>query len=319
MNIISVQVKHLSGDAEDQGPAQGEQPRARTRERGSETSGDHQRDRVRRRTRGFYGDRPRTPALACLGASLISFASLSFLLSVEAGADVAQKGNVRVAFSGRMTPQSLPRSGAVPVRVAVGARISAVDGTTPPALRRIRIEINRHGRLQSAGLPSCNFDQIQPSTTAGARRACGDALVGRGAFSSNVLLPEISPFPSEGSLDAFNGTYRGRPAILAHIYGTDPVPTSYTIPFTISRSSGTYGVTLSAPMPATGSGWGYITALSLNLGRSYTIGGERRSYLAAACPLPAGIDTASYRFARATFDFGAETVSSVLSRHCHAR
>ena len=31
---------------------------------------------------------------------------------------------------------------------------------------------------------------------------------------------------AEGKLYAFNGRWHGRPAILAHVYGTKPVPTS---------------------------------------------------------------------------------------------
>jgi hypothetical protein len=76
------------------------------------------------------------------------------------------------------------------------------------------------------------------STTAEAISACRSSLVGTGTFSANVKLPEQSPFPSEGKVLAFNGRFKGRPAILAHIYGTRPVPTSYVLPFTISRGKG---------------------------------------------------------------------------------
>ncbi len=68
---------------------------------------------------------------------------------------------------------------------------------------------------------------------------------------------------------------RASPAILAHVYGTEPIPTSYTIPFTISSAKGDYGTTLTAPMPDVGNEWGFITGLSLNLGRSFKDHGER--------------------------------------------
>jgi hypothetical protein len=234
-------------------------------------------------------------------------------------ADVTQQGSIRVTFSGQLTPHRLPRSGAAPVRVAVGAQIDALDPASPPSLRKIKIEINRHGRFNPRGLPICRYDQIQPSTTADALAACHGSLIGKGSFSSQVLSPEVAPFPSQGALYAFNGVYHGKPAILAHVYGSTPVPTSYTIPFVLSRATGTYGTALSAPMPLADSEWGYVTGLSLNLGRIFRFKGERRGYLTADCPAPAGTAVAPFDFARATFFFGSGTISQTLTRSCRAQ
>jgi hypothetical protein len=269
-----------------------------------------------RRTCGPYSGRARTQRWAVLGATL-ALASLAISV-LSAQAEVTQGSNVRVIFKGKLTPRSLPRSGLAPVRVAVGATIVPAAGTAPPSLRKIQIEINRHGRFDLQGLPVCRFDQIQPSSTRNALASCKPALVGKGHFSSTVLQPEASPFPSEGTLYAFNGTYKGKPAILAHVYGTEPIPTSYTIPFTISSAKGDYGTALTAPMPNVGNEWGFITGLSLNLGRTFHYRGQRHSYVAAGCPAPKGVSIAPFDFARATFSFGVEKVSSVLSRSCRA-
>jgi hypothetical protein len=201
----------------------------------------------------------------------------------------------------------------------VGVRIDALDPAAPPSLRKIKIEINRHGRFNPEGLPICQYNQVQPATTADALDACRRSLVGKGSFSSKVLSPEVTPFPSQGALYAFNGVYHGKPAILAHVYGTTPVPTSYTIPFVLSKAKGTYGTALSAPMPLADSEWGYITGLSLNLGRVFRAGGERRGYLSADCPAPKGIRVAPFAFARATFYFGESKLSSTLNRSCRAK
>jgi hypothetical protein len=224
-----------------------------------------------------------------------------------------------VIFKGKLSPRSLPRQGLAPVHVAVGATIVPDPGATPPSLRQMKIEINRHGHFQLAGLPVCRFEDIQPATTARAFRKCGHSLVGKGHFSSTVLQPGAAPFPSDGKLYAFNGNYKGKPAILAHIYGIEPIPVSYTIPFVLSAAKGTYGTTLTATMPNFGEEWGFITGLSLNLGGSFGSGASRHSYLVAGCPAPEGIGVAPFDFARATFSFGSENVSSVLSRSCRAR
>jgi hypothetical protein len=245
---------------------------------------------------------------------------LALGLTALAQAEITQRGDLRVAFGGSLTPHALPRSGTAPVKVAVGAKIATTNGSNPPQLRRISIAINRNGRFEPKGLPLCSLEQIQPTTTADALAACRASLVGEGSFSAKVLLPQQAPFPSAGKVYAFNGTYRGRAAILAHVYGTQPIPTSYTIPFQISRSKGTFGTVLSASLPQVTSEWGYVTGLQITLGRTFSSHGKRRSYLSAGCPAPKGFPGAVFPFAKASFAFGGRgTLTSVLNRSCGAR
>ena len=227
---------------------------------------------------------------------------------------------MRVKFDGKLTPNALPRHGAAPVGIAVDARISGTGGGAPPQLRRIAIEINRNGHFSAKGLPVCKESEIQPSTTAGARAACGKALVGEGHFAANVKLPEQSPFPSSGKVLAFNGRLHGKPAILAHIYGTQPAPTSYVLPFSIRESRGTYGTVLETSLPNATGNWGYVTGLEMKLHRSFRYRGKRRSYLSAGCPAPAGFPGASFPLARTSFAFaGGVTLVSILNRICKAK
>ena len=109
-----------------------------------------------------------------------------------AGAEVTQRGTVRVTFDGELTPTTLPRTGTAPVKVAVGAKIAGTHGGAPPQLRSISIAINRNGRLSPKGLPVCSIDAIQPSTTADALRACRHSLIGEGSFSADSCCPANS-------------------------------------------------------------------------------------------------------------------------------
>ncbi len=246
--------------------------------------------------------------------------SLTLGLVTLAQAEISQKGDLRVSFEGKLTPHALPRSGTAPVKIAVGAKIAATDSQQPPQLRQIAIAINRNGRFTPAGLPRCTLKEIQPSTAADALAACRASLVGEGSFSAKVLLPEQAPFPSKGKVFAFNGRFHGAPAILAHVYGTNPVPTSYTIPFAISPARGTYGTVLSASLPQVTSDWGYVTGLAMTLGRSFSYRGHRRSYLSAGCPAPKGFPGAVFPLARASFAFGGrQTLTSTLTRSCGVR
>jgi len=252
-------------------------------------------------------------------------ASLLSLVLAFASAAIAkvylQKGTLRIAFTGQIAPRKLPRVGSAPVSVSVSAEIMTTDGRPPPQLRRIKLEINRNGRMDARGLPICPFRRIQPASTAAALDACSSALVGHGTFRANVALPEQSPFPSNGRILAFNGRMHGMPVILAHIYGTLPLPTSFTLPFEIAqRRSGTYGLVLIAHLPHVASEWGSIHEVSLTLGRQFTYRGRRHSYVAAGCPAPPGFPGTTFPLTRMAFDFeDGTTLRSVVVRNCHAR
>jgi DNA-binding beta-propeller fold protein YncE len=232
--------------------------------------------------------------------------------------EVLQRGRVRVKVDGQLAPTALPRRGTAGVHVSLDTEIAASDGGTPPQLRQIEIAINRNGHFEPRGLPVCRLAQVQPSSSEGALAACRASLVGQGSFSADVKLPEQSPFPSVGKVLAFNGVLHGRPVILAHVFGTRPVPTSFTLPFAIESSRGTYGTVLRATVPAVSGG--FITGLRLNLGRSFRAGGQHRSYISAGCPAPAGFPGAVFPLARTVFGFaGGPKLASVLTRNCKVR
>jgi hypothetical protein len=240
--------------------------------------------------------------------------------AVSAGGEVVQKGGVRVAFEGEISPTALPRKGTAPIAVSIGGDISAGRRGTPPQLRRIEIAINSNGRIDPAGLPTCRLDQIQPSTTAKAMAACGGAKVGEGKFLANVIIPQQSPFPSRGEVTVFNGREAGRPVMFAHVYGADPVPTSYTLPLRIEKTKGTFGTVLSADLPEVTSDVAFVTGIELRLERVFRHRGKRRGYVSAGCPAPRGFPSAIFPLARASFGFaGGLKLGATLVRSCRAK
>lgn len=252
------------------------------------------------------------------GLPLVLLALLG--LTSLAWGEVVQSGKLRVSFTGEVTPKRLPRQGAAPVSVTLGGKIATKDRSRPPQLQQIEIAINKAGRFDFAGLPVCSLDEIQPSTTANALSACGEAKVGEGSFSANVAIPKQSPFPAAGKLIAFNGREGGQPVILAHVYGTDPVPTSYTLPLRISRQGGEFGTVLKASLPEVTADIAFVTGISMTLDRRYRSGGKARSYLSAGCPAPRGFPGAPYPLAKASFAFaGGKKLSKTLVRSCKAR
>ena len=153
-----------------------------------------------------------------------------------------------------------------------------------------------------------------------ALEACGDSQVGTGFFSANVLLPEQSPFPSRGKILAFNGEVLGHPVIFAHIYGTEPVPTSFVLPFVVRHTNGKYATTLVAYLPKVKANWGFITGVRLKLHRTFRFHGRPHTYLSASCAAPKGFSSAVFSFAKSEFVFaGGTTVSPALTRTCKVR
>ena len=262
------------------------------------------------------------PAIsAAAGPSRIEASSVKGRRGASASTSVVvQRRGVRVSFDGKLTPRALPRHGAAPVGIAIETKIAAAGDEAPPQLRKIAIAINRNGQFNTRGLPVCRMRDIQPSTTADALAACRGSLVGEGHFSANVKLPEQSPFPSAGKILAFNGRLRGKPAIFAHIYGTQPAPTSTVLPFLIEGAQGTYGTVLEASLPQATGSWGYVTGLKMTLRRSFSYRGKGRSYLSAGCPAPAGFPAAVFPLARTSFVFaGGPTLNSTLDQSCKAK
>ena len=262
--------------------------------------------------------RARAGAVPWRAAALLGAAALGALaLSTASRAEVAAKGPLRVSVTGSLAPKALPRAGVVPVSVTLAGKVSTAKRATPPQLRRIAFAINANGRLALRGLPVCRVGHIQPATNQEAMEACGRSLVGHGAFAAKVRLPEQSPFPSEGKMLAFNGRLRGKPAILAHIYGTTPASTSYTLPFLVKRTKGTFGTLLKANLPQISGEWGQIRSMSMTLGRRFDSHGRSVGYLSAGCPAPKGFPGAVFPLARTSFEFaGGLTLRTTLNRSC---
>jgi hypothetical protein len=253
--------------------------------------------------------------LAALTATLVIG-----LIASAALAEVGVSGNIRVAFSASISPRKLPRVGTAPVGVQMGGRISTTDRTQPPILDRIVLDINRNGELQTAGLALCPLRKIRSISTAGAKRACGEAQIGSGSVTSRVSLPGQGAFASNGKLLAFNGRHKGKPAIFAQVASGAPLPLTYVIVFEVKKRGGTFGTSLVGTLPDIASEYGYISAFNLSLRRTYRHRGKKMSYASAGCPAPKGFPSANFPLARVRYEFkDGRDVSSVLVRECKVR
>ncbi len=239
------------------------------------------------------------------------------LLAPLAHAELTERGDLFVRFQGGIDPGALPRTQPAPIAVSVSGSVKTLSGDRPPALRRIKIELNKGGKLDSRGLPICRYGQLVAVAPKRAREVCGDALVGEGAYIGETAFPEQPTFPSQGQIVAFNGVYHGHEVIFGYVYGADPVPITRIIVFYIRRTAGTYGTVITGALPDAVNHYGYVERLALRLHRSYIYRGQPRSYLSATCAAPRGFTAAAFPFARASMTFADDrTLSSTLTRSC---
>jgi hypothetical protein len=245
---------------------------------------------------------------------------LTLGLTAVAGAEVGTNDGIKILFHGSIAPVKLPRKSLAPVGVQMGAKIKSTTGEAPPRLAKIVLDINSHGVIDSKGLALCTLGKLHNSSAARARKVCGDAEVGHGNVTSRVGLPGQEQFSTNGPLLAFNGRYKGKPAIFAHVTSQGTLAITYVIIFVVKKTKGTYGTSLVANVPSIASGSGYISAFDLSLKRRFHVHGEKRSYVSASCPLPSGINIGEFKFARSTYIFEDGTkISSELERPCKAR
>jgi hypothetical protein len=233
--------------------------------------------------------------------------AICLALAGLAAAAVIQKEDLRITVLSQIQPFKLPRTGTAPIAVFVAGHIATPSGATPPQLQEMTVKVNRHGLLQSRGLPTCTLPKVQPASTERALSQCGDALVGSGRFWATIVVPDQRPYPTRGRLLIFNGRVAGKPVLFAHIYTQNPFATSFVITFAIKRiHKGPYGTELSASLPAALGTWGFVDRIKLTLRRKYDYRGRQLSYFNAGCPAPKGTSSASFPLALASFSFAEE-------------
>lgn len=253
--------------------------------------------------------------------AVVAIALVAMLAATGAHGELSQDGNLRLSFQGNFSPRALPRDRLAPVRVHVEGRVGTTDGSRPPVLQRVEIELNRNAKLDFRGLSTCRAAILQSTTTAAALKRCRPALVGHGSFDVRIDFPGLTPIPALGKILAFNGRHGGRPALILQLYAAAPAQVGFVLPLTIDRRrKGRFGTLLSARLPILAGGSATVTRITLNIGRSFGYRGQRRSFLSASCSAPPGFPGAVFPLARGRFLFAdGRVLSTALTRDCRVR
>lgn len=212
-------------------------------------------------------------------------AAIALALSGTAVAVKVAAGNLVLNFVGAVTPTKLPRAHKAPIRLESGVSLRTRDGSHPPALSRLVFEYDKHGHVETRGLPTCTRRRLADTTVRQARRLCPGAIVGRGLGKGVVKFPDQAPIYASSPLTLFNGprTRRGS-TLFVHAYTTVPVTTTYLIAVRVLRiKKGRYGFRVEVKFPKLIGGYGSPTYGRLRIGRHWRFRGRRLSYLSARC------------------------------------
>lgn len=204
----------------------------------------------------------------------------------SAAAIVLRAGNLKITTDGGFTPTTLPKKGFAPIKLHGFGKIETEDGTQPPVLETVTILFDKHGEVETRGLPTCTPGKLKATTVPQARKLCPGAIIGKGVGKAVVVFPEQPPIPATSPITLFNARPKGRnPVVLAHAHLTVPAPTTFIVPIEVERvKKGRYGFRTVAKIPRIAGGSGIPLYARLKIGREWNYKGKRLSYANAGCP-----------------------------------
>jgi hypothetical protein len=210
-------------------------------------------------------------------AGLLACAS-AYALTIEIDKTV-------VSATAAISPRVLPARGNAPVEVESVTRIKTTDGSQPPTLSEITFAFDKHGRVETKGLPVCTMAKLAGTTPRLARKRCAGAIVGKGVGKADVRLPGQAPIDISTPLTFFNAPREGgRPSLIAHARETVPAPKTLLVPFSIERvRQGRYGFRVEIEMPEIAEGYGAATLAQATIDKTWKRGGRTVGYTNAYC------------------------------------
>lgn len=204
----------------------------------------------------------------------------------SAAAIVLQAGNIVITTDGGFTPTTLPKKGYAPIKLHGYGKVSTADGSLPPITDTVTIWFDKHGEVETKGLPVCTPGKLAATTVPQARKLCPGAIIGKGLGKAVVVFPEQPPIPASSAITLFNAKPKnGNPVVLAHAHLTVPAPTTFIVPIEIQRvNDGRYGFKTVAKIPKIAGGSGIPLYARLKIGREWEFKGKKLSYANAGCP-----------------------------------
>jgi hypothetical protein len=239
--------------------------------------------------------------------------ALAVLVAGSAQAALVETGNLILRADGSFEPRSLPKHSFAPIEFQGHFDIGAKSGGMPPTLDRVVVEFDRDGHLSAGRLPSCLPEQVAGAGTEEARRTCAGAIVGTGQIDVLVSVGG-GVVPASSPLTIFNGPRQdGHPTAILHARIAAGATQTFAILVPIEKQRGEFRYRATVEIPPIAAGLGALTHVDVTIGRRFTAGGQRRSYVSARCS--DGILRTRGAF---TFDDGT-IIEGAVEKFCRAR
>jgi hypothetical protein len=194
-------------------------------------------------------------------------------------------GNLVLDAEGDFAPKALPKFKNAPIITHGGGSLSTKTGELPPILDKFVLEFDKHGALDTTGLPVCTKGKLVATDVPAARKACGGAIVGTGTGTAVVAFPEQRPIKVSSPITLFNGPKKGADdTIIAHAHLDYPGPTTFIVPIVIEKiHKGTLGYRVNVKIPKIAGGYGHPISGEAKVGEKWTFKGKQHSYINARC------------------------------------
>jgi hypothetical protein len=219
--------------------------------------------------------------------TLLAIAAIATLLTSAAVAlaVTTEVGNLKVSATAEFMPRGFPEHGTLPTTFSTSVHIRARNNEQPPALKTLIFEFDKHGRLNTKGVPTCTAAKLEGKKPAQAKAACAGALVGEGKGKARVESDGKPPSTISSPIYIFNAAPEGgRPAMIAYAWETVPSPQALLVPFSVEKvSNGRYGYRTEIELPQIAGGDGAALLAEVDFGRTYSRHGKKVGYVEAEC------------------------------------
>lgn len=221
--------------------------------------------------------------------ALLTGMAVALLAAVAVGGSAQalhlQVGRLLVDARATVDPSGLPGKGNAPVEVTSTVRVSSSDGSAPAGMRKLVLQFDKHGSIDPSAFPKCTMAKLAGKTSAAAKAACPQAIVGEGIARAVVSFPGQTPFQISSPLIFFNAPPTGgRPTLIAHAYEKVPQPQALLVPIVIERvNKGRYGYQATVEMPKVADGYGAATLSEATVGATRKRAGKTVGFVNAHC------------------------------------
>jgi hypothetical protein len=205
--------------------------------------------------------------------------------AAEQSVSIPPVGNLQLTLSGGFNPRVLPKTEPTPAALRLSAKISNRDGSLPPALKELTLEIDKSAAINVKGLAVCQHG-VQYHSLSDLRANCRDARVGGGTAAFQIQFPEQTPILAKSKMLIFNGGLKeGVTTLYADAYLAVPTPAVLTMTAKLRKiHQGRYGTQMAISVPKLADGYGSLTSFKAAIGGKLSFEGRKASVLTLKCP-----------------------------------